>query len=61
VARPDSSDKTLLDLQPGSLRVALSHDDLLIALSHASSLLPDAEGSHEFDRAAWAELRRESH
>ena len=29
VARPDSSDKTLLDLQPGSLRVAWSYDDLL--------------------------------
>jgi len=29
VARPDSSDKTLLDLQPGSLRVAWSYDNLL--------------------------------
>ena len=29
VARPDSSDKTLLDLQPGGLRVAWSYDDLL--------------------------------
>ena len=29
VARPDSSDKTLLDLQPGRLRLAWSFDDLL--------------------------------
>jgi len=28
IGRPDSSDRTLLDLQPGSLRVAWSYDDL---------------------------------
>ena len=29
VARPDSSDKTLLDLEPGVLRIVWSYDNLL--------------------------------
>jgi hypothetical protein len=61
LARPDSSDKTLLDLQPGSLRMAWSYDNLtqypLLAfktppVSWSVSLSPEVDG-HAFAHSSW--------
>jgi len=64
VALPDSSDKTLLDLQPGSLRIAWTYDDLLRfplaafmtpQTSWEVKVEPQLDG-HAFPRSTWRRL-----
>ena len=62
VARPDSSDKTLLDLEPGKLRMAWTYDDLtgmpIGAFRTPPTLwdvriIPEVDG-HPFASSHWA-------
>ncbi|MCY3021313.1 MAG: hypothetical protein NTW87_20045, partial [Planctomycetota bacterium] len=64
VALPDSSDKTLLDLQPGSLRIAWTYDDLrrfpLAAFMTPQTqwevkVEPQVDG-RAFERSTWRRL-----
>ncbi|MBI2915047.1 MAG: hypothetical protein HYY08_03865 [Firmicutes bacterium] len=64
VARPDSGDKTLLDLQPGSLRMAWSYDNLTcvppLALvppvtAWEVRVQPEVDG-HPFAYSAWCRV-----
>lgn len=61
VARPDSSDKTLLDLEPGSLRLGWTYENLL-DIPVASFVTPPAVwgvritpqlGGKPFEKSAW--------
>ncbi len=61
VARPDSSDKTLLDLEPGNLRVAWTYENLTtypvaaftpINATWSMRLRPEVDG-HEFKQSTW--------
>ena len=64
VARPDSSDKTLLDLQPDHLRMAWTYDDLthcpLAAFRTPKTdwdirLIPEVDG-HAFAKSTWTRV-----
>jgi hypothetical protein len=63
-ALPDSGDKTLLDLEPGSLRIAWTYDDLLrkplasftpINSNWGLRVTPQVDG-HNFGKSAWTRL-----
>ena len=62
VCRPDSSDKTLLDVQPGSLRIAWTYDDLrrfplgayaFPRVDWEIIVQPQIDG-HPFGRSTWS-------
>jgi hypothetical protein len=66
VGRPDASDRTLLDLQPGSLRMAWSYDNLAMAQYPQCAfktpktdwdirIVPQIDG-HGFARSRWTRL-----
>ncbi len=64
LARPDSSDKTLLDLNPGSLRIAWSYDNLLNypisafktpPANWSVTLTPQIDG-HPFAHSSWRRI-----
>lgn len=66
VGRPDASDRTLLDLQPGSLRLAWSYDNLTLPnyppltfrtppTLWSITVTPQIEG-HTFARSRWTRV-----